>query len=1188
MSTLTSYQQKALDYKHHISLTANAGSGKTFVLSRRYVEIAENEDLPLSNIVAITFTEKAASELYRKIADEIERRIQTYTDREKIRILKKKRRQLVSANISTIHSFCINILREFPTEAEVDANFAPIDSNSSRELIDLSIEELLNEAPENKELFGKIKYLIRYTGSQRNFIKQLYTLIANRRNVQKVMREIYSLSDSEITEFFDNQFRKIFNKIFFEAETPYSAVLNAVESVNNAVLDEKPDNPYAININYYLNELKSKTDVYEMISFLLRLGESLLTGSDTVRNRGYFTKELRKSYFEEIQIIENYFSELRNFNKYENVEKLNAELVRVGKEFEELFKVIINKYNEKKIEHGYLDFEDILLKTLDIIDNNEVRERLSHKYSYLMIDEYQDTNEVQYDIFMPILDHLKKGNLFVVGDEKQSIYMFRDAELEVFSRTKKEIESEVSQESILELPHSFRITPNLALFVNGLFKNLFASPNYYFNEVDSSELVCSNPNNDFSSIEFLISDEESEMEEAELLANKITHLVSEKAGIEIEYEDIAVLCRKRSAFEELEKALIQKGVPYSIVGGKGFYQRQLIYDIHNYLSFLLDSNNDSALAGVLRSPFFTISDSEIFNISVKSGSSFFEKLKNRVKENESLHKVEEILQYNLELAKKSNITYLLRKILHESGYWAVTASKINAHQELANLEKLLGVSNEFSLQSFRTLYDFVDYLSEAIVSLEDESQASIEGLENSIKIMTIHQAKGLEYKAVFLFRGQETTRENSVKSKSISVDKNLGILGNVPLDNNYFARYSNVPIVDLHNYITKKKILAETKRLLYVAVTRAINYLGITATRNKRFNDDSFIGLIQNALDIDFDTETFVINGGLKYLLPKEDGFESFFERLKINIPVIKALKIASAYEKAESSGTSKGKTQTEKLNLKPVTDKEKNEIISATKVALFDQCPVKYQLTYEFGYSKLLNILKLSDYEMEDDSYDKESKRNVADIKGRIIHSLLEREVTKENLEKEIENCFIEEAALLEESEETEMKETVKNDMSAFLNSETYNNLKKYDNYKNEYQIYAEQRDYYLYGVIDKLILEGNKAIIIDYKTDNISKNKLEEKTENYIPQLYFYAYIVSKLYSGVKEFELKLIFIKLPDSYQERKTGLKEIENFGKKIDDTVKKIRGKEFTKNLSHCSSCYYSFETGACIKKDNVG
>jgi ATP-dependent helicase/nuclease subunit A len=181
MRQLTPQQKEAIGYKTHISLTANAGSGKTFVLSKRFVEIFLNEDIDLGSIVAITFTDKAAGELNRKIAGEVDERILSETDLQKKRKLESLRRQLVSANISTIHSFCINILKEFSPEAGIDANFNPIDQNMSGELIELSVEETINNLIENTEYSQELKYLIRFFGSKKIFTGQLENSIHKRR-----------------------------------------------------------------------------------------------------------------------------------------------------------------------------------------------------------------------------------------------------------------------------------------------------------------------------------------------------------------------------------------------------------------------------------------------------------------------------------------------------------------------------------------------------------------------------------------------------------------------------------------------------------------------------------------------------------------------------------------------------------------------------------------------------------------------------------------------------------------------------------------------------------------------------------------------------------------------------------------------------------------------------------------------
>jgi ATP-dependent helicase/nuclease subunit A len=165
MNNLTPYQKEALNFKNHIALTANAGSGKTFVLAKRYIEIALQGSIKLSSIIAITFTEKAASELYKRISDEIDLRLLSESDESTRKRLITVRRHLVSAKISTIHSFCSELLKEFSPEAGIDANFKTIDDIESGEMITESINGFVSKAVEDKSLEDDFKYLVRIFGS---------------------------------------------------------------------------------------------------------------------------------------------------------------------------------------------------------------------------------------------------------------------------------------------------------------------------------------------------------------------------------------------------------------------------------------------------------------------------------------------------------------------------------------------------------------------------------------------------------------------------------------------------------------------------------------------------------------------------------------------------------------------------------------------------------------------------------------------------------------------------------------------------------------------------------------------------------------------------------------------------------------------------------------------------------------
>ena len=162
----------------------------------------------------------------------------------------------------------------------------------------------------------------------------------------------------------------------------------------------------------------------------------------------------------------------------------------------------------------------------------------------------------------------------------------------------------VKNGQLLSLPHSFRMAPQLILFTNYLFTKLFKDADALFNEVSYNKLICAKEDSEQGAVEILISEDDRENSESDLTAKRILRLISEGNNEPVLFKDVAVLCRKRSSFIELEESFVKYNIPYSIIGGKAFYQRQTIYDIYNYLAFLLNTEDDNALIGTLRCPFF--------------------------------------------------------------------------------------------------------------------------------------------------------------------------------------------------------------------------------------------------------------------------------------------------------------------------------------------------------------------------------------------------------------------------------------------------------------------------------------------------------------------------------------------------------------------------------------------------------
>ncbi|MGK9368148.1 UvrD-helicase domain-containing protein [Melioribacter sp. Ez-97] len=1171
MKKLTPYQNKALRYDKDILLTANAGAGKTFVFARRYVDILLNEyrdnNFDIENIVAITFTDKAAGELQKRIALEIEERINNETDYSKRKTIESVRRQLVNANISTIHSFCLNILREFAPEANLDANFIPIEQSEAEDLLEISIDDTLKnliEAPEESE---NLKFLVRFFGGKRQLVNNIKQAVSNRKTIES-LRELYAKPSEEILETLKRKYERVLKLILTE-ELP--GFLNAIKTVNEKVREVNPSSGLISSVDVIVNRELTLENLRELLTNLKELRD-IITVSNNVKlaNRGYLNKEQDKVQ-SEINIIEKFFGDFKDIIDAEWKDDAVEKLIELGRAFIRVAEKVIESYNAKKKAKGYVDFEDILLLTEKVVNLESAKEYLRTRYKYIMIDEYQDTNELQYNIFMPLLDFLKHGNLFVVGDEKQSIYMFRNAELEVFNKTRKDIESKGERGAVLTLPHSFRLSPPIVLFVNKLFKNLFAVESEelrnLFNEVSYNELVCAKPEDEKGKVELLIADGEDVSEEM-LVADKIYQLLEEE---NLNPGDIGILCRKRKLFDKIERVFIERNIPYSIVGGRGFYQQQVVGDVFNYLSFLINSRNDAALVGILRSPFYTISDSELLEISTAEGSTFFEKLINSSKAEEKYKKTAELLSEHIKLATYEKPYALIRRILLDTGYWAVISSKRDAEQQLANMNKLLAIARNFTIKNFANLYDFREALRDYIENYVDESQAAVSKNQNAVNLLTIHQAKGLEYKAVFLFGANETSGGYA----GLGLDKHFGVISKVYPDNDFTQEKEPNPIEAIYKFITGKKEQAEMKRLFYVALTRAENYLFITSGKNDP-GKNSFMELLFRGLRIknlkNFDEE---LSGDVKFMNVNSGDNRVYEKKMEITVPVRRELSYPDKfYEKPEDN------KEIKKSLIGEIEDEPEKEIISATKIAIFNQCPVKYQLIYELGYSLAFEIVKQKEFDYDFKDREDEELSGYADVKGRIIHSILEKETEYKDVEKAVSDLLKKE---ISSGSAEGIKKNILTDLEKYYASNTYKGLKKFKTYFNEAEFYAQEGKNYLYGIIDKLIIDKDKMTIVDYKTDNVGEADVYSKAENYLPQLKFYAYILGKVYPKAERFTIRLVFIKHPDIQVTEELTKEEVEKFGDVIRSTIEKITKAEYQPNLNHCKKCHYALKGGKCIK-----
>ena len=862
MTVLTEQQRKALALEKHISVTANAGSGKTRVLVERYVEAIKG-GAGVDETLCLTFTEKAALELRQKIIERINIDVGANRD---LSLLRNAKANMLDANISTIHSFCSQVLREFPVEAEVDANFKVLEefdaSIFKEEACDKAVRELLVEERNSHGRF--YDFLVR-VGYNRT-LEILNELLDSREKMEHIFVSGNSLLMNE--DIVGEHWRRL-----------SAMVLNVIRE-NVKLKKAAPD----ADAKYLESRIDAGDgDLKDILSHLKMLLSKLLTNEGTPRKKevaGIGDGRILSSE-DALKLLSSVSESLMNFSLDRGSVAKYFSLLQV---MLALYERAAAEYEQRKFSMGALDFDDLQIQTMRLIRTNaNVRASLSSRFKHIMVDEFQDTNFLQYDIFLSLLDNFKgSARLFVVGDPKQSIYRFRNAQVEVSLKTERDLSARPDGFA-LPLAESFRMNSDLASFVNSVFSR--AIPRRYVHDVAGLYLAAQTEYNALvprrgravgDAVEMFLtqsqktplagtnSDEkadESDATDSELQAmfvsSRIREMVDENASREsvtghrvdeesrkIRYGDIAILLRSRSRLALLEEALSENGVPYLVTSGIGFYSSQEIFDLTNYLTFLLDSNSDIALLTVLRSPLFGISDNEMYQASLchvdaQGGGSAtlyenFRQLASSSTASDEVRYAAMVLDDEIQLAHRLTIPQLINRILDRTGWLGAYRMSPTGGQRIANMRKLLNIAREFEGRGFTSLYDFV----QRIKDLKDarEGQAPADEMANAVRIMTVHAAKGLEFPVVVVPFCDATTN----RRQTLIINDQVGVLPFIP---------NEVPAeLSLYQQFENENAQAEITRLFYVACTRAVDKLVLTTSQKKSKN--SFSDILRKAFDL--------------------------------------------------------------------------------------------------------------------------------------------------------------------------------------------------------------------------------------------------------------------------------------------------------------------------------------------------
>ena len=1137
---LTPSQQKALNIDKHICVTAGAGSGKTTVLVERYLEILRSEKANPREIVAITFTDKAAAEMKERVVEKLNAE-ENIVDRGTVL------EQMNTAPISTIHAFCSRILREFPFQAGVPANFSILQGIEQKLLLQQILRETLKEIATNEEdkHRGELTRLLQRYG-RRQDLEELFSSMVNQRDIiDYLIKEVYGSQNSE-------QLPDVWEHAIRAESMSEDDVIEFIRCLNAALQRAKGKNVTSvIPFVQKLEMLPEKNpDAPEVMRLLKEIADLITIKSGGIAKTAFLGRGVKTSDIEtEINFLVSAAEKIQNAPIIEEDGETDDDfLLSTTHDLLTLYTRILNNYQTAKLSQGTLDFNDLQLKTRDLLrDNKEIQQALVERHTYYMVDEYQDTNELQHELVMLLTNELKEANLFIVGDPKQSIYAFRGADVRVFKKTNQKIKDEEGED--IPLKENFRSLQDTVGFVNHFFQHLMGNETETEFEVPFESLIKARSVDANGAIDIILGEKgDAAANEYTLIAQHIKNMSrngetvwvrSENSGESerpIEYGDIAILIRSRTHLPDIEHALLEAGIPYLTTGGIGFYQRQEIYDIWNYLHFLnTPTEHHASLAGVLRGPAFGISDTELYEISQQDGTSFWNKAQNYQAGSDNLGRAIDTLKRHIQIAHRMPVNQLIVTIVNETGMIGTLKTGKQGQQRWANYQKLLELARNFDGdESKQTLTDFIEFLDILITEEPREGQAPVELSRDAIQIMTIHAAKGLQFPVVILpclDRGAETTREPFI-------DETLGI-GFSPLNPNNNYKKTEPRIVDYMKNRANQKEYAEKKRLFYVGTTRAQDRLILSGSLSGTGKPRNILEWLYKHLGIG-----------------EEDNLLNLPFRLKVFPDTGQQSEDTLTTDKASDD-----ETTPVDFPEHPLPTLESTEIsasFSVAELANYARCPLRYQLE---------NVLRIpTNGQGESDSNEIDMNASV-----RYIFRQIRQPSDLEDLDTLIDRA-------LEDYPEATTESTValRTYVNNFINSELGQSTLSASTIHTNQQIHAAINGHIIDGRLDRIFKDetGNWQII-NYETDKL------QDLDTYLPEMELYSLLAHRRYPNQSTVIINLFFTE-ENRCEQIHFDMTQLQDVQEQWQKRISALQRGVYEKNLEHCCSCPYADPDGACI------
>ena len=853
----------------NILVSASAGSGKTFVMAERILDQLAR-GVEIRQLFISTFTVKAATELKERLEKKISQQIQETQDVELKKHLGRQLADLPNAAIGTMDSFTQKFLTKHGYLLDLSPNFRILQNESEQLLL-------------KNEVFHQV-FESHYQGKEQGKFSQLVKNFAGRsKDARGLRKQVYMIYDflqstSNPQAWLENSFLKGFEKADFTVakETLAEDIkerLWDLESFFRYHLDNDAKEfgkaAYLESVQQVLDEIGALTNESTFNQYQEVLDQVVSISKDkggralTNASRKAELQDLKETYNQERKAK---FEKLIALNDQITLLKFQEDYHQDSWDLAETFQVFmrdfVDAYRQRKREENAFEFADISHYTIEILENfPQVRQEYQERFHEVMVDEYQDTNHIQERM----LELLSNGhNRFMVGDIKQSIYRFRQADPKIFNEKFHSFAQDSEEGQLILLKENFRSSSEVLDATNDVFKHLMDEEVGEITYDGMHQLVFGNTElhpNPENRAEVLLYDKDEEgdskeEDEGEFSTTKLTgemrmvikeilHLHNDK---DVPFKDIALLTASRKRNDQVLLALSEYGIPLKTDGALNNYLQSLEVQVMlDTLRVIHNPLQDFALVALMKSPMFSFDEDELARLALQNSEdkvqeNFYEKLVN-AKAKTSLHKdlIKSELLKKLDLfmetidawrlfSKTHSLYDLIWKIYSERFYYDYVGALPNGQARQANLYALALRADQFEKSNFKGLSRFIAMIDQVLEAKHDLASVTVASPKDAVELMSIHRSKGLEFPYVFILNiDQQFNKKDSMSDVILSRKNGLGLKYVARVATNTKEEYvpSTIKLsIPSLTYIQNEEELqlasySELMRLLYVAMTRA-------------------------------------------------------------------------------------------------------------------------------------------------------------------------------------------------------------------------------------------------------------------------------------------------------------------------------------------------------------------------------